>query len=1820
LKTLFKGSGPLRIKKTTPIIIIGFIAAIFFSFTAIAVIDAPHNTSNNISCGSCHGEALHYSAFWGGSFTPADIDDTPYNRICLSCHTVSSPGGGGYPQTKGPLVKTHSSLSTDNGYGDWTRECRTCHDPHYQKQKNYKNTDAGNLYLATGTITSCVYNGNGTSTLRYSTITYKSGWDAVKLTQKTGDYRRTILFPNVGKLGYNYPVIAVDTIANTITVTGNATAYLYPPTTFAVLYGQYIKDIMDFNGTSKTVKFFDKKDTNSYADGDGTYNGVCEICHTQTTHYRNNGSAPDQNHARLCSGQKGGTNCITCHNHTDGLGHGYKNNCADCHGHDNGWNGGTYYGTTQSHSTHTENDSDDLKGPFITCDVCHDINNYPYFKSGTDNNGDGKYDLSETDVCNTCHSPNGTYNGVSNPVIGAKNNWCQGVYQGNDLKSGKGKWCAGCHDEQPANSKADSAGVNAPKVIGDEGASTQYGTGYGFYKTGHGLASGSYPASGGPAANVKCTDCHNTTYAHIDHVSRTYKAAQRNYQAGYRLKYSMDIPRKDIGMPASDFELCGKCHDLDQFLEQTNLTTNLRSVTTSGTSTGLSETVLTDTAKGWTVNGLTTAALIPNMEKPWNVYPIISNTATTVIVSGSMLSDGALPGDNYRVEVNSHRTHLQSWQTGPWNPYAGGKWDSDYDGGGVESMISCPTCHNVHGSTLPRMTRDGNLVSGRSLGFYYVPPYSYPNSTRLPDSDGGRWSQSVCSPCHPNFGTYTRVVKGTVTFSSDADQYFSVADPPTTISTITINDNPQVGSITAINDIRIRIPESFNMTWDTTDTSADIGGTASGKVNSTVSFPDNKTLLIDVTSDFAAGDTLTISGLSFTNFSAASGQDNLELYIDGGHVLNTVDTKTILIGTKAIISSDSNQDFAVGDWSTEISPITIRAITDDADINSANDIRIKIPSTFPMIWNTSDISAVISGSAAAKVTTTVSYPDNRTLLINVISDFAEGDEITISGLSFTNFYDAAYADNLELYVDGPSDTTADALDDKTITIESREWMSPVDIVPPPLCWDGTKYTDLKCPDQLIDGDLTTGNCWPQQNAIFDLGRQYLVTHIRLYAGKSNWWRLYVGNNPDNPNGCLPDGIDVSGQWTIGNDGTRWYELTIPADKRTVGRYIRLQGTGAGGGAADDTLFEIEFFGIPQDGSSVTMISTADQKFEVGQTATAISPITITESSSSPAITASNNIRIVIPSDLYMSWDTSDTVATFGGTASGKVSSTVSYPDDKTLLIDVTSNFAAGDTLTVEGLSFKDFLGQSYAANLGLSVDGGTSLATTDAKPIQIWDWISPVDVAEESPKIIVNTVNLTNTTLTLANQPDYPTFIAVKIVDTTAPKIISGTVTITGTTADGPGQIEVIDCSAGTGYHVGNKIFETIDSIVTADFAPLNGGGDETIAVSAPDCCNLNNSGYLVDNDTATGNTSWGGSYVVFDLGDTYTVTGIRMFTAVQYGWDVYIGDSLDGCTGTWGTQVKSSWTSPGDSAWHATAIEPAVSGRYIKINALGVGGGLANMTIREFDFQGYKTSENKFLTISSASDQTFEKDQAATPIQTIYIKYYPTNGTITTTNDIRIKIPASFSMTWDTSDTNAIFEGSAASKVSSTVSYPDNKTLLINVTQDFSAGDTLIISGLSFKNFSDQSFENHLQLSIDGGTTIAATDSKYIWVIHWQTPSINAACTSCSGAGNVVDGNTATGNSTPYSPLVFDMGESKPVRFLRVWTNNGRRWTATVGDDLTLCGTDWPSPKWNWWPSNGQWSETPVTPMTGRYIRFYVDFGGPVGDNTLMEFQYQAW
>ncbi len=135
-----------------------------------------------------------------------------------------------------------------------------------------------------------------------------------------------------------------------------------------------------------------------------------------------------------------------------------------------------------------------------------------------------------------------------------------------------------------------------------------------------------------------------------------------------------------------------------------------------------------------------------------------------------------------------------------------------------------------------------------------------------------------------------------------------------------------------------------------------------------------------------------------------------------------------------------------------------------------------------------------------------------------------------------------------------------------------------------------------------------------------------------------------------------------------------------------------------------------FAAAPAAGATLT--GTA-QSIATSSTAVANNAITVTDANTQE-ITASNDIRIRIPSAINARWDTTDTTATIGGTEAGTVSTTVSYTGSNILIINVTGGFASANRTVI--VSDLKFLGDaaSAAANLEWSIDGGTAYGTGNA--------------------------------------------------------------------------------------------------------------------------------------------------------------------------------------------------------------------------------------------------------------------------------------------------------------------------------------------------------------------------------------------------------------------------------------------------------------------------------------------------------------------------
>ncbi|GAB4339862.1 MAG: hypothetical protein Kow0089_13060 [Desulfobulbaceae bacterium] len=252
------------------IFFLGGLSLFLLGSPSSAALDPPHDSAFGTGCGSCHDMKAfdQPNLIPENGHSPLDLDDSLYNNVCWNCHD-------GITAT---LAKTHSSLQTDNRYGDWSIDCSICHNQHRQDQN----------------------------------------------------------------------------------------------TTYGSTYGKFIRQRIDLSGILDTsgnplksgvraVRFLGNTGPNSFADGDGTVDGICEVCHTQTSRWRNDGSlAGVAEHSELK-----GSNCVACHPHEQGFRPSYE--CLDCHGkslHDR-----ADIGIQFSGSSHHVQTGSPVTG--VQCHACH---------------------------------------------------------------------------------------------------------------------------------------------------------------------------------------------------------------------------------------------------------------------------------------------------------------------------------------------------------------------------------------------------------------------------------------------------------------------------------------------------------------------------------------------------------------------------------------------------------------------------------------------------------------------------------------------------------------------------------------------------------------------------------------------------------------------------------------------------------------------------------------------------------------------------------------------------------------------------------------------------------------------------------------------------------------------------------------------------------------------------------------------------------------------------------------------------------------------------------------------------------------------------------------------------------------------------------------------------------------------------------------------------------------------------------------------------------------------------------------------------------
>jgi predicted CXXCH cytochrome family protein len=745
---------------------------LLITFNAYAL-DYPHYEEKGISCESCHfvyGGLPSLLPAWT-VHDPQDIDDSLYNTLCRGCHD----------DEEAPFMATHSSLQIDNSYGNWSIECRICHDPHSQRQFR---TYGSASYLYSGEVAAVT---GTTLTKTDDGVT----WD-------TDEYQGLVLIPNAlssSRKKYGYKIL--DTTGNTITVEGPInTSKVLPGDTFVIIYGKLIRssinlyDILAFIGAStdirpdepvpgqslfvqddagwtdnayqglvlipnmaepnysymifsntedtltlqgsidmtlveigdlfkillgKTgsadVKFYDSTGTNSFADGDEIFDGVCEVCHSNTTHFRNDGTGETQNHENLGIDGKAGQDCINCHSHLAGFAHSAG-----------GGGGGDGSGCSNAAGCHQDQDSHPTHLNLINltieegaCLTCHLEDDFPKF-------ADDQLGRENTSVCDNCHSSDGAAIATdimkdywSNPGSsdGSPGSWLEG--------EGEESFCGSCHDETPGNSEKEGNGDDAPNIVGNKVTN-------GFFKTGHGKKTGSYTrlswqgvtASGNPAANRSCTDCHDLTIQHFDSQNSRLKIGFHNDDDNSNCRQCHDPETVAVGEPqwyttyadyqnsAHSTEKCSNCHDVhgvsgDPGMTKANQETLCYQCHTEGGVKNFGVAGYRGNHDGGDNSSslINTSANFPTLNVNlvgWKVYNLTDGSSGTITAHDATAITAALSGGTENDWDNGDKYHItivddiqQAFSMSEKHNLG-----TLFSLGGSNYSLECISCHNVH--------------------------------------------------------------------------------------------------------------------------------------------------------------------------------------------------------------------------------------------------------------------------------------------------------------------------------------------------------------------------------------------------------------------------------------------------------------------------------------------------------------------------------------------------------------------------------------------------------------------------------------------------------------------------------------------------------------------------------------------------------------------------------------------------------------------------------------------------------------------------------------------------------------------------------------------------------------------------------------------------------------------------------------------------------------------------------------------------------------------------------------------------------------------
>jgi hypothetical protein len=533
-----------------------------------------------------------------------------------------------------------------------------------------------------------------------------------------------------------------------------------------------------------------------------------------------------------------------------------------------------------------------------------------------------------------------------------------------------------------------------------------------------------------------------------------------------------------------------------------------------------------------------------------------------------------------------------------------------------------------------------------------------------------------------------------------------------------IGGAPFNGAIWTNTDIRITIPAGLGVTWDQT---AVVTNNLPGKVSTaSVDYSENggRTARIDVTGDFAQNEAVTLSGLRL-NVSASSTDQAFDLSIRCGGAANTTAHSTVsgacfIRGLPKFTASTGTSLFWVGDPPSGAQSFTVQESAGTPKIKAAGDLALNIPAGFDMTWDPAGPAptASISAGAGTVAAACIIENGNKTLRVDVTADLVSSQSITISGARFANFTAREAANGfVELEIGATGISGPEAVDTRGIRISQPTISSANDHIFLVNQGAATTINAITLTEDATNNRIINGT----QIRLRMNGVNVVFSGTNPTLGGNLAGAAVVFEDPAGGGNFSTMRLTSSVAWTTGSTGTISNIPVVANSPADVGNFQIFMSSSASATATSTDTSLLVLGDLP------TLSSGTPQAFTVNDGSTVANTITIGASiDASPLFQDPNSLEIVIPGTLNLEWANVQPTL-IGGSASGKVAASVTFPNTKTLRLLITSAWSGAETLTLQGLQFTNFQAVSSGSgtSLQLRVRVGGPFAATDSQPKSI---------------------------------------------------------------------------------------------------------------------------------------------------------------------------------------------------------------------------------------------------------------------------------------------------------------------------------------------------------------------------------------------------------------------------------------------------------------------------------------------------------------------